>query len=276
MGKRRRNIILGFIGVGAMCVIFACVGAYFVPRIMVAFAGFGDGQQTEDVLGQLSDGGLTIEVLDNNGGELVITEGVGANSEIASSNTTSGGSVAVAPTPAVVVQELDQVTVQLDGQQETVDLNAMGVDQAAAGITTEGNEVYYFEYDETSINEVFQSTVWPEAPPEVTNQVQNVSIDLKPNAVIVSGQANLGLGSQQIAVILGIDGNNARFKVIGVDIGGMVFSTPPDGPIGDMISELEIEGNRALSELVLYGNNGNPLNIENIAVEDGRIRVTAE
>ena len=226
------------------------------PRAILYFAGFQDGQDTDEFLGGMSDGAITI----NESGEI----------------ETGNVLVEVAPTPVIVVEEIDQVTVELDGRQETIDLNALGVDRAELGTAADGSDVYYFEYDESSINEIFQTAVWPQAPADVTSQVQNVSIELRSNAVVLNGQADIGFGMQDVGVILAVDGSNARFSVAGVELGGLVFETPPSGPIGEYITLAETEGNRALNELVLYSSGGTPLSIENIAVENGQLRITAK
>lgn len=256
MENRSRNILLGFVGIGALCVLCACVGAFFAPRAAMYVAGFRDGQDTDEFLGDLSDGSI---VIDETG-----------------ATVTGNPVLEVAPTPVTVIEELDQVTVELDGQQGTVDLNALGVDRAEKGTDADGSEVYYFEYDESSINQIFQTAVWPQAPAEVTNQVQNVSIDLRSNAVVLNGQADIGFGMQDVAVILAIDANQAKFTVAGIEVGGLVFETPPGGPIGEYVTLIETEGNRALDELVLYGSGGTPLSVQHIAVENGQLRITAE
>ena len=257
MEKRTRNIFLGLFGLGASCVVVACAVAFLAPQAVLYLTGFGTGEDTAEILGGLSDGGVIV----NEGGDVITGNPLSTK--------------AIAPTPVVVVQELNQVTVQLDGQSQTVDLDTLGVDQAVQGATEDGDEVYYFEYDEISVNEMFNTVLWPNAPIEATSQINNIVIDLKPNAVVLSGDANLGFGIQPVSVILGIDASNARFAVVGMELNGLVFETPPNGPIGESVTFLETEGNRALDELVLFGSDGSPLSIKNLAVEDGRLRITA-
>ncbi len=235
-----RKGIISLFALGGVMLLCACIFAFNARRLALWAAGFRHQGETASILEGYSKQGL--------------------------------------PEPLVFAldgQPLYQVTIQFDGLSALIDTQALGLTRAEQAQTGSGETAYVFEYDEQALNAAVAQAVISAAPPELKNQLRSISVDLVPNAAVVSAEANLGLFWQPLAMVVTIDSASKAVDVTGVDVGGQFFTTPPSGPIATWVALAEIEGTRALREATLVGPNGQPLSVSQVTLTESGLQVIA-
>lgn len=247
MNRRGFSILMT---IGAVLLICAVVFAFNARRIALWAAGFGGGEDTAIVLQEVASAPPP---------EPLIREEPAA---------AAGGSLNSG-------ERLETVTVNLQGRQQTLDTQALNLTQAEQTQTADGRPAYVFAYDEQDLNRMVDEVIFAAAPPEVSEQIRNVQVDLRQNAAVVSAEANLGLFWQPLSIVVVVDPAGQGIDITGVDIGGRFYSTPPEGPLADWIAAAETEGSRALRNATFVGPNGETLSIAQVNLTEALLQVVA-
>lgn len=240
--QRNKGLLLGCGGLLFACVgLVLCVALVSPTRMLLAAAGFRSHSKTADFLRD------EVQAQPSPDWSALQPEGFGG-----------------------VVQPAAVVSVQVDGQTAAIDasqLYAQRVEQVVSGSEV---QAVFVEYDEAGANALLSQAML-QAPPEVTQRLRNMRVDLKPGAVVVYGDANTPLGWQPVGAVLVFDAAGTRFEVAGVDIGGQLYAAPPDGYFGDLAAQLEAEGNRLLDTAVIQ----NGLSVEQVYITETGLQIVA-
>ncbi len=140
------------------------------------------------------------------------------------------------------------------------------------GLSTDNDLAYYLEFDESGINTYL--TTWFGEYWAQERRVRNIYLDLKPGGAVLYADVDLELGWQRVGAVLMLDVSGRQLILAGVDIGGRLYSTPPDGQIASLAAQLEYESNRALRELAFVDPAGR-LTIQRISLGEDSIQVLA-
>lgn len=252
---KRRGCVTTLFGAGALLLICAVIFAFNARDIVMWAGGFGGGSDTAEVLQDIA---------------------VEAEPSSPVVGETEGQSEVQAPAAAVERQtKLETVTLQQYGQQRVVDVAATGAESAEQVQNDSGETEIVVTYNEADLNQVLVETVIAQAPAETQQQVRNLEIELVEGAAVLSAEANLGFFWQPFSVILTYDNASDEIEVAGLDINGAFFETPPEGIIGDQLDALEAQANSALDNASLVGPNGELLTVDEVAIVDGRVAITA-
>jgi hypothetical protein len=84
-------------------------------------------------------------------------------------------------------------------------------------------------------------------------QFQNARIDLRPNGAVLHADAlipQLGSLRQLIGLVVRLDSSGRRFEFVGVDIGGSLFTSPPE-ELSQLVNDLQNAVNDILLQLSL-------------------------
>ncbi len=184
-------------------------------------------------------------------------------------------SLGLRPLDGANVTPLTQVTVQLQGETNTINSGDLYARQVVQTRTDTGATAYVVEYDEIGANALVNQ-LWQEyATAEVRSNMRNPSVDLQNGAVILFAEAGTPLGWQNIAVSLDFDEQGTAFSVGSVSVGGLALSasSAPE-PLAGMLTQLEQEGNAALQTAVFLDTSGQ-LSINQIYIADGFLRMIA-
>jgi hypothetical protein len=260
--SRRKWVLPGcaLVAVVIVVVVIATVPAALALRL----AGFRSQGITADILGQ---------------------RGVAAAPTIDWSPATAEGAVPQAsagggqdggvaqPVPEGP-QSLDAVTVDLWflAQPQTLPSDQVGAERLERGETVSGDTAYFIEFDEESANVHLMQ--WFGDYIEQQSRLRDPWIDLKPGGAVVYADVDLEVGWQRVGAVLMVDGTGRQIEVVGVDIDGRLYSTPPDGQIAELVQRVESEANRALRELTFLDPAGE-LAIQTISVTEDRAQILA-
>lgn len=140
------------------------------------------------------------------------------------------------------------------------------------GLSGDNELAYYFEFDEMGIN-TYLAAWFGEYLAQET-RLRNIWLDLKPGGAILYADVNLEVGWQRVGAVLMLDASGRQLILAGVDIGGRLYSTPPDGQIASLAAQLEDESNRALRELAFVDPAGR-LVVQRISLGDDSIQILA-
>ena len=105
-------------------------------------------------------------------------------------------------------------------------------------------------------------------------RVRNVSLDLQSGGAVLYADVNLELGWQRVGAVFMLDASGRQLVLVGVDIDGRLYSTPPAGSIADLVAQLEAQTNRALRELIFLDPAGQ-LVIQRISISQDRVQILA-
>jgi hypothetical protein len=131
---------------------------------------------------------------------------------------------------------------------------------------------YYIEFDQVGINACLSH--WFGVYVAQEERVRNAWIDLQPGGAVVYADVNLELGWQRAGAVFMLDASGRQLVLVGVDIDGRLYSTPPAGSIADLVAQLEAETNRALRELIFLDSAGQ-LAIQRISISQDRVQILA-
>jgi hypothetical protein len=98
---------------------------------------------------------------------------------------------------------------------------------------------------------------------------RNARIDLRPGGAVIYADVTLpelGGISQTAGVVLRLDSTRRQFEFAGVDIGGMLYSVPPQS-FGTMITDVEARGNQLLNQLSIDAAGGQ-YSLSEVVIDD--------
>lgn len=237
--------------------------------VLGAVAGLW-GDSTEEVLADLSDNQAEAAV-----DWTIISE----RSARLEANATDGGAAAdnSLPQPVITIEEVDVVRVKVQNQTGQIDTKAAGISKSAEIVAEDGQSSFVFEYNEANLNEMVLTTANAEMPPELKDQVILERVELKPGALVVSGQVNPGVGGwQSLGVISTVGSSGKSLEIVGIDIGGTVLDASAAGPMQELFSSVEQEINSTLQNLAVISGNGVEVSLDQIYLGDGILQVVFE
>jgi hypothetical protein len=212
--------------------------------------------------------GTTVDVLEKSGAAAAATIAWPATSA-AGQETGAGVLPDASDSPS-----MDAVTVDLWflAQPRTLPLDQLSAERWERGETEAGSPAYFIEFDERSAN--VQLAQWFGETIAQQSRLRNPWIDLRPGGAVIYADVNLEIGWKRVGAVLMVDGSGRQMQLIGVDIDGRLYSTPPDGQIAELIQRVESEANRALRELTFIDPAGE-LRIQVISVSEDQIQLLA-
>jgi hypothetical protein len=171
-------------------------------------------------------------------------------------------------------QALNEVTVDLWflAEPQTLPSSQVGAERLERGETESGETAYFIEFDEESANAHLMQ--WFGDYIEQQNRLRDPWIDLKPGGAVIYADVDLEVGWQRVGAVLMVDGTGQEIQVVGVDIDGRLYSTPPNGQIAELVQRVESETNRALRELTFLDPAGQ-LAIQEISISENKAQILA-
>ena len=100
---------------------------------------------------------------------------------------------------------------------------------------------------------------------------RNLRVDLRPGGAVIYADvtiSELGL-SQTVGMVAVVDDSGRQFTVAGVDMGGVLYSVPPNS-LGDLVADFERVGNDLLRQLTLDAGGGR-YDLSEIRVSDNEL-----
>lgn len=85
------------------------------------------------------------------------------------------------------------------------------------------------------------------------SQYQLTRVDFRPGGAVIYANINLSGFTQQIGAVLRIDSSGRQFEVMGIDVGGTLFAAP-NNDIAQILEDIELRGNDALSQFTIQAN----------------------
>ncbi len=130
---------------------------------------------------------------------------------------------------------------------------ALDLDTAAVDVTVGqdgASQVAIATFDEAELLQLCRerSSICATGNP----QIRNATVDLRPGGAVINAEffiPQFGLW-QAAGIVLVLNSQTAQVDVIGVDINGVLFSTPP-GTLSDSVTQIEQQGNALLREVVI-------------------------
>jgi hypothetical protein len=171
-------------------------------------------------------------------------------------------------------ESLDSITVDLWflTQPRTLPLDQVGAERLERGQTENGATAYYIEFGEQSANAHLNT--WFGEYIEQQSRIRDPQIDLRPGGAVIYADVDMEIGWKRVGAVLMVDGTGQQIDVIGVDIDGRLYSSPPTGEIARLVQQVESEANRALRELAFVDPAGQ-LTIREIRVTEDRVQILA-
>lgn len=175
--------------------------------------------------------------------------------------------VATIPPSEVVISAGDLGERTLDVPPGAVQIESGQV--AASGDSAVSQDVLRVTVDEAGMLDICRQYS-PICTPSGDSRLRNVMFDLRPGGAVVNGDFYLAqLGSWQTAgVVMRLNAAN-RLEVIGVDVGGMLYSAPP-GEMSDLVQEAETRANELLQQLAVQ-TGGTRYAVRSITIDDGTL-----
>lgn len=166
----------------------------------------------------------------------------------------------VSQPPTVVIQNptaVPQVTINLGDYGSQTFNTAPGLyDFTIGSDAATGAQTAAISFTEAGLLDICRqrTTLCSGADPRYGNP----RVDLRPGGAVIYADVNLPElgGMQQTAgVVLRLDPSGRAFQFVGVDIGGMLYSSPPQS-LNLNITDLEAQGNAILNQLALNAGGG--------------------
>jgi len=264
--SRRKWFIPGCAIMLVLAVVVIIVSA--PAALALRLAGFRAEGKTADFLNeQAADSQPTIQWSDESAASAPTTPTPAATPAPDGSGETS--LPAVSPPDPDLVEPLDAVRVDIWflSQPATFYPHEIYAQRLERGRTEDGALAYYIEFDEEGANAYLDHWFGVYVAQEA--RVRDPWIDLKPGGAVIYADVDLELGWQRVGAVFMLDNNGRQLVLVGVDVDGRLYSTPPAGRIAELAAQLESEGNRALRELTFLDSAGR-LTIQAISLsEDG-------
>lgn len=184
--------------------------------------------------------------------------------------------VIVQPTPALQnVSEPQQVTVDLGAfGQQTLSNNSPQLYDFTLGTGAGGEQVFTAGFTEAGLMQLCQQRSTICSPNSSDPRFRNARIDLKPGGGIVYIDTTLPeLGNVPLpaGVVLRWDATSRRAVVEGVDIGGTLYTTPPQA-IGETVAEIEQQMNDLIQQLAVEAGGGRYI-LSDVIVDESNLTV---
>lgn len=169
---------------------------------------------------------------------------------------------------------LDAVTVDIWflSQPRTFPASEVFAERLERGMTAGGQLAYYLEFTEQGVNSYMNH--WFGVYLENQDRIKNAWLDLRPDGAVIYADLNLELGWKRVGAVFMLDASGRQLTLIGVDIDGRLYSSPPSGPVAELTDQLETQGNRALRELAFLDPAGR-LTIQELGIKQDRIQILA-
>jgi hypothetical protein len=147
-------------------------------------------------------------------------------------------------------------------------------EEALLGTTADGTQAYYFAWNEAGFNEYlaywFTDTVLEGFP-----DFSNPWLSLRPGAIIVSVDQQIGDEVQRLGFIYELSETRTQVAFSGVDLGDNMLVAQEGSFLDGRGLMLESLANRTLRELVLYDDQGTEYTIDEIYLDDELAQVIA-
>ena len=158
--------------------------------------------------------------------------------------------VSPAAEPQSIPGPLDEVLIDIWflSQPTSFGADEIYAQKLERGLVNGDQVAYYIEFDELGLNTYLGH--WFGEYVVQTDRVRDVSIDLVPGGAMIYADVNLELGWQHVGAAFMLDPNGRQLSLVGVDIDGRFYSTPPAGSVAELARQLETQSNRALRDLV--------------------------
>lgn len=184
--------------------------------------------------------------------------------------------VVVQPTPALQnLSEPQQVTVDLGAfGQQTLSNNNPQLYDFTLGTGAGGEQVFTAGFTEAGLMQICQQRSTICSPASTDPRFRNARIDLKPGGGIVYIDTTLPeLGNVPLpaGVVLRWDAPSRRAVVAGVDIGGVLYTTPPQA-IGETVAEIERQMNDLIQQLAVEAGGGR-YTLSDVIVDESNLTV---
>jgi hypothetical protein len=184
--------------------------------------------------------------------------------------------VGVTPQPTVEifnVTQPEQVTLNLGGQEYSVQPGASDSYDASVGQDSAGVQTALISVDE---NGLYQEICFRDST--ICNggngQYQLTGVDFRPSGAILYATVTLSGFTQQIGAVLQVDSTGRRFVVAGIDVNGQLYA-PPNNDIAQILYDIEARGNQALGQFTLQAN-GVQYNLSSMSVDDNYLTLVMQ
>ena len=174
--------------------------------------------------------------------------------------------VATIPPAEIVVSAGDLGDRTLDVPAGAVQIESGQVANASDGAVA---DVLRVSVDENGMLDICRQYS-PICTPSGDSRMRNVMFDLRPGGAVVNGEFYIPqLGVWQAAgVVMRLMTDN-RLEVMGVDVGGTLYSAPP-GEMSQLVDEAETRANDLLQQLALNAG-GSRYNLQTVSIDDGTL-----
>lgn len=178
--------------------------------------------------------------------------------------------VAIAP-QIVEASTVEQVTIQIPGfDPQTIQENAPLYDFSIGTIGESNTQALTVSFTEAGLMELCRQRT--NFCSNENPQFQNVRIDLRPNGAVIYADAviaQLGNVRQTLGMVVQLDTSGRRFQFVGVDIGGALFTSPPQ-ELRSLVTEFENGANNLLTQLSLQAG-GSQYTLSRAYIDDSNI-----
>ncbi|MEM8859401.1 MAG: hypothetical protein AAGD96_13825 [Chloroflexota bacterium] len=271
MSNRSKVLIGGCLT--PLILILACSAAiYFRSDLFLPIVGRFTGNSSEQILEEISVSQAEPAVDWSN------IEETGDNpAPVIATDSAQEENQQPLPPPVQTVSEVDVVRVKVQNQTAQVDLEAVGVTQAAEVTEADGSTQFVMEYGEANLNELILTNVNSQMPPELEDQVQLDRIDLQPGALVVMGQVNAGFaGWQSMNIIAAVGADGQSVDIVSIDVGGIAIDPNSSEITQSLIGPAQDEINTALREAAVISGAGQELPLSQIYIGDGFLQMVFE
>lgn len=167
-------------------------------------------------------------------------------------------------------QSLSQITINAGSLGQRTITQTAGT-SLQIGTSDTGTTVVQAIVTENGITDLCQQ--YTQVCSSTGSPLRNARVDLQNNHLIMSGDAYIDrIGAwQSLSVVMGVDTTN-RVSIIGVDIGGTLFSVP-DGDFASIVSQVEQTANQTLQNLSIQAN-GTSYGLYDITVVNDQLYAT--
>lgn len=210
-------------------------------------------------------------------GFLFLPQIIGAVTGLTPQGDTADFFAQMTPQPTVVLQNptpLPQITVDL-GQYGQGTLNSSPtLYDFTLGTGAGGGQVGTAYFTEAGLMDICYQRSTVCSPSSTDPRIRNARIDLRPGGAVVYMDTTLPqLGSVPLpaGVILRWDSPTHRVVVSGVDIGGQMYSVPPQS-VSDLVSSVEQQMNDLVSQFAVQMG-GSTYSVSDVSVTDTSLTV---
>ena len=174
--------------------------------------------------------------------------------------------IATIPPSEIVVSAGDLGDRTLDVPAGAVQIEAGQVASASDGAPT---DVLRVTVDENGMLDICRQYS-PICTPTGDSRMRNVMFDLRPGGAVVNGEFYIPQLStwQPAGVVMRLTPAN-RLEVMGVDVGGNLYSAPP-GEMSQLVQEAETRANDLLQQLALNAG-GSRYVLQTVSIDEGTL-----